>query len=300
MESVLSGLASERATGALRLGEAGMFYLTGGRVTHAESAAAPRVEDLLTAGRRVSARAVQQARQEAGEDRHGGELLVSRGVLTRGELEFCVMSAVLDAVYFLFQASGDRSGFRPGERHWLGPQWYFDVTGLLRECGRRRAQLDQAWPSAELDSRPVIPLGRIPAQRVVLTSLQWEVLVAADSAATPGDLARRLGRPAGSVLLAVRQLAAAGLLSTSPAEPAPALAPAPSPTGLPKRKKGGTAGTWEFPGAAAGVTGLPGSPPGSSPGSLSGPLPGSLPAATADPADINLLIRLKNALEALT
>ena len=212
VENILRGLADDRATGSLRLGKAGTFYLTDGRVTYAESTAAPRVEDLLTASRRISAHAVRQARQAAAEGRWGGEQLVDKGVLTRGELEFCVLNAVLDAAYFLCDATGHRPRFRPGELHWLGPQWYFEVTGLFRECKRRKARLDEAWPSAELDALPVVPLGRITAQRVVLTPLQWEVLVGADSATPPADLAQKLGRPAYSVLLAVRQLASSGLL----------------------------------------------------------------------------------------
>lgn len=219
VENILRGLADDRATGSLRLGKAGTFYLTDGRVTYAESTAAPRVEDLLTAGRRISAHAVRQARQAAAEGRWGGEQLVDKGVLTRGELEFCVLNAVLDAAYFLCDATGHRPRFRPGELHWLGPQWYFEVTGLFRECKRRKARLDETWPSAELDALPVVPLGRITAQRVVLTPMQWEVLVGADSATPPADLAQKLGRPAYSVLLAVRQLASSGLLRMPEPEP---------------------------------------------------------------------------------
>jgi hypothetical protein len=310
VENILRGLADDRATGSLRLGKAGTFYLTEGRVTYAESTAAPRVEDLLTASRRVSAHAVRQARQAATEDRWGGEQLVDKGVLTRGELEFCVLNAVLDATYFLCGATGHRPRFRPGERHWLGPQWYFEVAGLFRECKRRKARLDEAWPSAELDALPVVPLGRITAQRVVLTPLQWEVLVGADSATPPADLAHKLGRPAYSVLLAVRQLASSGLLRTpepepgvipaTPARPArPAAPAAPDPPAtrdpsallatphppdtpdlLPKRTRGST----KIPGADTTFSGSS----------------DRLPTATGDPTDLNLLIRLRNALEALT
>jgi hypothetical protein len=307
VENILHGLADDRATGSLRLGKAGTFYLTEGRVTYAESTAALRVEDLLTAGHRVSAHAVRQVRQTAAEGRWGGEQLVGKGVLTRGELEFCVLNAVLDATYFLCDATGHRPRFRPGERHWLGPQWYFEVAGLFRECNRRKARLDEAWPSAELDSLPVVPLRRITAQRVVLTPLQWEVLVGADSVTPPVDLAHKLGRPAYSVLLAVRQLASSGLLSTPetepgvvpatparsaqpavPASPCPPAAPDPSPSPapphppdlLPKRTRGNT----KIPGAD---TAFPESPD-------------WLPPATGDPTDLNLLIRLRNALEALT
>jgi hypothetical protein len=307
VENILRGLADDRATGSLRLGKAGTFYLTEGRVTYAESTAAPRVEDLLTAGHRVSAHAVRQVRQAAAENRWGGEQLVDKGVLTRGELEFCVLNAVLDATYFLCDATGHRPRFRPGERHWLGPQWYFEVAGLFRECKRRKARLDEAWPSAELDSLPVVPLRRITVQRVVLTPLQWEVLVGADSATPPTDLAHKLGRPAYSVLLAVRQLASSGLLHTPetepgvvpvtparpakpavPAPPCPSIAPDPSaspatpppPDLLPKRTRGGT----RVPSTETAFSG-------SSDG---------LPTATGDPTDLNLLIRLRNALEALT
>ncbi len=289
-ENVLSGLAADRATGALHLGGAGTFYLTGGHVTCAESPAAPRVEDLLAACGRVSCQAVRQAMDAAGEGRAGGELLVTQGVLTRGELEFCVLGAVLDAVYFLLDAPGQRPRFRPGERHWLGPQWYFEVTGLLHECKRRRAQLDRTWPSAELDSLPVVPIGRVPAQRVVLTSLQWEVVAGADSTATPAELAHRLGRPAYSVLLAVRQLAAAGLLrlprgeiAAAPGTPAAPGSPGTPADALPRR----VSGTGEIRAAVADGTRAPGAAQ-------------WLPPATGDPTDVNLLIRLRNALEALT
>ncbi|GIH97349.1 hypothetical protein Psi01_79790 [Planobispora siamensis] len=345
VESILTGLAGDRATGALRLGKAGVLYLTGGRVTYAETPSCPRVEDLLTASGRVSAYAVRQARQAAGEERWGGDRLVDRGVLTRGELEFCVLGAVMDAVFFLLQVTGSRSRFRPGERHWLGPQWYFDATGLVRECNRRRVQLDQAWPSTDLDTLPVVPVARIPAQRIVLTSLQWEVLVGADCTATPADLARKLGRPAYSVLLAVRQLAAAGLLckpeaaagDAAQARAAPALrsassekSPAPPRRGDPPDKapvpdrrgespekspvlprRGDVSDPEKSPVLPRRGDVSEGSPvlprrgggretrdrePGASPAS---PFPAGLPAATADPGDVNLLIRLRNALEAL-
>ncbi|MFF0310817.1 hypothetical protein ACFYSC_25595 [Streptosporangium sp. NPDC004379] len=321
MESVLSDLAEDRVTGALRLDEAGTVYLTDGRVTYAETPAVPRLEELLTAGDRIPAQAVRQARQAATEDRPGGERLVGQGVLTRGELEFCVLSAVLDAAYFLSGAAAHRKGFRSGDRHWLGPQWYFDVAGLSRECERRRAQLDRAWPSGELDTLPVVPLARIPAQRVVLTSLQWEVLVAADSAATPAELARRLGRPAYSVLLAVRRLAAAGLLRVPEPGERPGVAPvsgtgapasripqAPSPPQTPRASQAPSLP--QKPQTPSAPPALPRRPKTTGEPRAGGePRDGAaggtasarwLPAATGDPADVNLLIRLRNALEALT
>lgn len=325
VENVLSGLAGDHATGALRLDGTGTFYLTDGCVTYAESPAAPPLEDLLTSSGRVSVHAVRQAMRAATDDRPGGLRLIRQGVLTRGELELCVLGAVLDAAYFLSDATACRSAFQPGERHWLGAQWHFDVTELFRECKRRRAQLNQVWPSSELDALPVVPVRRVPAQGVVLTSLQWEVVVGADATATPADLAHRLGRPAYSVLLAVRQLAAAGLLRlprgelpaapvTGPAaEPGAALAavtgtvvgtvaavlPGTAADGLPRRTActarrrdavpdGADEPGWgNGAGWGEGWTGVAETPP-------------WLPPATGDPTDVNLLVRLRNALEALT
>ncbi|GAA3111003.1 hypothetical protein [Streptosporangium carneum] len=305
-ENVLNGLAEDRATGALHLGGAGTLYLTGGHVTCAESPAAPRVEDLLAACGRISDHAVRQAMRAQDEGRPGGELLVAQGVLTKGELEFCVLGAVLDAVYFMFDAPGHRPWFRPGERHWLGPQWYFDVTGLFQECKRRRTQLDRTWPSAELDSLPVVPVGRVPAQRVVLTSLQWEVVACADSTATPADLAHRLGRPAYSVLLAVRQLAAAGLLRVPRGEiaaaPAPPGAPSETPEERPAAERRDARVPPEAPAGALPrrVAGVRGIRDAVAEGAHTSGTAQWLPPATGDPTDVNLLIRLRNALEALT
>ncbi|GII78402.1 hypothetical protein Sru01_33840 [Sphaerisporangium rufum] len=279
LEAVLSGLAADRATGALRVGRAGTVYLTRGRVSHVESPGTPGVEEMLVASGRLRPATVRGVRQSAGELADGGERLVRQGLLTRGELQFCVLGATLDAAFFVLAAAGARTRFRPDDRHWIGDQWYFDVAGLFRECRRRRDRLDQVCPSPELDTRPVAPVPRVPAQRVVLTAVQWELLRHADGAATPADLARRLGRPVYAVLLAVRQLGAAGLLSEPEAAPDPP----------PGTDRGGPAATRAKKG--------PDAPP----------LPvrtrtGPRPAPAGDPADltdIGVLIRLRDALERL-
>ncbi|WP_067135874.1 MarR family transcriptional regulator [Microtetraspora malaysiensis] len=289
LDSVLTGLAQDRATGSLRIGRAGTIFLTRGRVSYAECTGTPGVEELLTASGRISAGAVRKARQAAtgeSDPPSGGDRLVDAGVLTKGELEFCVLGATLDASYFLLgpalATSGARPGpkprFKDGERHWLGTHWFFDVPGLFQECRRRKARLDRAWPSSELDTQPVIPVRRIPGRHVVLSALQWEVLLGADTTATPAELARRLGRPAYSTLLAVRELGAAGLLATG-ADPADQAAP-PKPA-LPKRA--------ERSGPRAELR----------PGPGSDPAQPYLPQVSADPTDVKLLIRLRDALEAL-
>ncbi|WP_248959248.1 hypothetical protein [Sphaerisporangium perillae] len=275
LDAVLGGLAKDRATGSLRVGRAGCVYLSGGRVTYVESTSAPGVEQILVTSGRVGAATMRSARQSAVGRADGGETLVRQGLLARGELQLCVLGAILDAAFFVLAAKGTRPRFKEGDRHWLGDQWYFDTAGLLRECRRRRAQLDHVWPYPDVDSRPVVITPRISAQRVVLTSLQWEVLVSADATATPIDLARRLGRPAYSVLLAVRQLGVAGLL-LDPVGAQDAVPAAGAPA-LPKR---------------AGRTGP-------RPGALeSRPVPG-LPQVSGDPTDVSVLIRLRDALERL-
>ncbi|GGK76062.1 hypothetical protein Sme01_51830 [Sphaerisporangium melleum] len=190
LEDALTGLAGERVTGSLKVGRAGTVYLSGGRVTYVESPSTPGPRDAGT---------------PPGEPPP-----------TEGELQLGVLGATMDAAFFVLAATGARHRFTEGERHRYGDHWYFDVPALFQECRRRRARLDQVWPHPEADSRPVLLAPRTTAQRVVLTPVQWEVLLGADGTATPLDLARRLGRPAYAVLLAVRRFGAAGLLREPP------------------------------------------------------------------------------------
>ncbi|WP_062349898.1 hypothetical protein [Herbidospora yilanensis] len=273
IDDVLSELAESGATGALKAGRSGTVYLSKGRVCYVECARTPTVEELLTATGRLTLSGMRTARQTAAATADGGDMLVRRGVLSRGELQLCVLGATLDASFFLFGANVPKPKFREGDRHWLGIHWFFDVPGLFRECHRRRARLDRAWPSAELDSRPVVPVRRIRAQHVVLTALQWEILLNADAETTPAELAKRIGRPAYPTLLAVREMAAAGLLEC-PEPPPPE-----KPPDLPKRVAGAA------PRATAG-------------GGDGRRARSSYPEISGDPTDVNLLIRLRNALEA--
>ncbi|MEV4076440.1 hypothetical protein [Nonomuraea fuscirosea] len=263
LDTLLAGLARERSTGALRVGRSGTIFLADGRVTYMECAQAPSVERLLAARGLMSETALRRLRDDGGCAR-----LIEEGPLTAGELQYAVLGGVLDAAFFLLPVSGARPKFRPGERHWLGGQWFFDVAGLVRECARRRAQLAEIWPSAEVDLLPVRPLARLPGHGVTLSRVQWEVVVRADHKATPLELAKQIGRPAYPVLLAVRRLAAAGLLAE------------PEPAGLPKRGQHAAAGR-------------PPHDPGAAPQSLG-------PPVTGDPTDLALLMRLKKALEELS
>lgn len=206
LDSLLTGLALEGASGVLRVGRLGAVYLAGGRITFMECTSATRLEDVLTADGRVTEAALRRAQRD------GGQRLLDAGVLSRAELQYCALVTTMDAAFFLLPAKSARPRFVPEGQHWLGPQWYFEVGTLIRECGRRRAELEHAWSSGDLDNAPIAAVRRLPGDRVMITALQWEVLLNADGEATPLEVARRLGRPTAKVLLAVRQLASAGLL----------------------------------------------------------------------------------------
>ncbi|WP_214104924.1 hypothetical protein [Acrocarpospora catenulata] len=325
LEATLTTLAADGATGALRAGRAGTVFLDRGRVCYVECAGTPGVEELLAASGRISAGGVKSTRQGATGD--GGDTLVRRGVLTRGELQFCVLGATLDASFFLFGGSGaPKLRFRDGDRHWLGPHWFFDVSGLFRECRRRSARLDRAWASAELDNHPITPRRHVRARHVVLSALQWEIVLASDGVTPPAELARRIGRSAYSTLLAVRELAAAELLE--PPEPAKP-SEAPKPNEPPKPNEAGKPNeppkSNEVPKpndppkpadpaqpAVPAAPREPAEPPGSGdsgpavlprrtnrPGNGGLVMSAGVPATSGDPTDVNLLIRLRDALEAL-
>lgn len=223
----LSQLVNAGATGALHVAghPGGVLYLTKGQVSHAESPAAPDVGDLLTAAGRISVRTWESA-VSAGKDAHRvGRLLVEQGHLTDGELELCVLGVIYDAAYFVLQPAAVPVRFEEDEQHWLGPVCRVDADVLSRETTRRRRLLDEIFESSAVDTAPVRPAPRSPVERVVLSALQFELLVAADGARTPAALARLLGRAGYVTLQQVRELAAAGLISTAPESGAAIAAP---------------------------------------------------------------------------
>ncbi|MEV0346827.1 hypothetical protein AB0H88_13750 [Nonomuraea sp. NPDC050680] len=302
LDTLLAGLARERATGALRVGRAGTIFLSEGRVTYMECAQTPGVERLLAARGRLPETALRRLQAGGGCAR-----LLEEGPVTLGELQYCVLGAVLDAAFFLLPVGGTRPKFRPGEQHWLGGQWFFDVAGLVRECARRRAYLAQIWPSAQLDMAPVRPAPWLPGSGVTLDSVQWEVVTGAGAEATPLDLARRIGRSGYSVLLAVRRMAAAGLLAPpvettttrahdGPSKGAHTRAPRDGTSRAPEESAAKIAGEGQgaLPQRERGAVGQRPPHDPRAPGLPLGP------PVTADPTDLALLMRLKKALEELT
>jgi hypothetical protein len=211
---LLTQAAGERQTGALVVSghPGGTVYLIEGHVTHAESPAAPGVGELLTASGRLAGR-TWQAALDAGTSRaQVGELLVTQGHLTQGELELCVLGTIYDAAYFALAPASAQVEFLDGAMHWLGQVIRVDAAAVNREARRRGRLLDEIFPDARVDVAPVIPVPRPPVERVTLTALQWELLVSADGQRTPADLAQLLGRAGYATIQELRRLAALGLI----------------------------------------------------------------------------------------
>ncbi|MEV7601700.1 hypothetical protein AB0O91_30495 [Kitasatospora sp. NPDC089797] len=221
----VSLLAARRATGALH-GPLGTLYLVDGQVAAAESPRAPGLADLLTGCGRITREGWAELLRGHGPRGRVGEVLLERGLLTRGELELGHLGTLFDAAYFVL---ADRSGgtwrFESEARHWLGTVALVDPTRLEREVERRHRLLDRIWPWPQLDTAPVRPVERhrCPSRRPP-GRRRRELLDHADGRRTPADLARLLGRSGFGVTADVRRLAAAGLLD-APRHAAPAAAP---------------------------------------------------------------------------
>ena len=211
---LLTQAAGERQTGALVVGghPGGTVYLVEGHVTHAESPAAPGVGELLTASGRLAPRTWQAALDAGTASARVGELLVTQGHLTQGELELCVLGAIYDAAYFALSPASAPVEFLDGAMHWLGPVIRVDAAAVSREARRRARLLEEIYPDPVIDFAPVIPVARPPVERLTLTASQWELLVHADGQRTPADLAQLLGRAGYATVQELRRLAALGLL----------------------------------------------------------------------------------------
>lgn len=211
---LLARAAAEGWTGALVVGghPGGTVYLAEGRVVHAESPAAPGVGELLTSSGRLAARTWQNALDLGTSTARVGRLLIEQGHLTQGELELCVLGAIYDAAYFVLAPETAPVDFLDGAAHWLGPIVHIDPGAVVRETRRRVRMLDEILPDRRVDTAAVSPVARPPRERVTITALQWELLIAADGQRTPADLAQLLGKAGFATVQELRRLAAQGLL----------------------------------------------------------------------------------------
>ncbi|MFG1996086.1 DUF4388 domain-containing protein [Actinoplanes sp. NPDC048988] len=218
---LLTQVTGERQTGTLVVGghPGGAVYVLEGRVIYAESPAAPGVGELLTASGRLAGRTWQNALDLGTSTARVGRLLVEQGHLTQGELELCVLGATYDAAYFTLSAPEAPIDFLPGATHWLGPVAHIDPGAITREVRRRVRLLDEIFPDARVDTAPVIPVSRLPRERVAITALQWELLINADGQRTPADLALLLGKAGYATIQELRRMAALGLLELPEVRP---------------------------------------------------------------------------------
>lgn len=325
---MLHRLAAERATGVL-LRESGSLYLSDGEVVHAESPRSPGLDVLLSAGGVLDTDGWREAVDTAGAGLRVGRFLVDSGRVAKGTLELCHAGAMFDAAYFVLGPSSAPARFRYGAAHWLGPIRPVPVAAITREALRRRDLLHRIWPDAAADDAPLMRAVGLSSPPVPIR--QGAVLDQINGFRTAADISLTLGRPTFHTLVAVRRLAAAGLISPAPPHPsrtppAPDTPPGPAvPAPVPTAPTPATAlyatpyaaphaGAYGAPdglpgGSLAGTATVPGHTP-PEPGDAPGPIPPHpdpvpvpvpappWPLVTADP-DIALLQRLRDALEAL-
>jgi hypothetical protein len=213
LSPMLIRLAEERATGVL-VREHGTLHLAEGRVVHAESPLAPGLDVLLTAHGTLDAAAWPWTDDIAAATHR----LLAAGLLPRGALELCRLSALYDAGYFALAPSSTPGRFRYGTTA-AGPWHAVPVAALERETLRRRELLHRIWPDPSADSAPLIRAD--PVAPPPVTPRQRAVLDRVDGVRTGPQIARELGRPAFHTLVDVRRLAATGLLAPRNTAPLP-------------------------------------------------------------------------------
>ncbi|MFB9316656.1 hypothetical protein [Cryptosporangium minutisporangium] len=215
----LDDSAANRATGALHVdGSAGgSIYLVDGEIYYVHTPAAPGVDCLLQASGTVSPAVFQTAWTAGAAAGQVGEVLIKSGALSRGEAELCTNAAIIDGAYALLTASPTEVGpvrFAPGEGHWWGALRRIGAAALDAQVRKRRRLLERT-PPGHIDDQPVVASGRLGRHHVVLTDLQWELIVHANGRRSPRELARLLGRSAFSAILESRRLVTAGLIQVA-------------------------------------------------------------------------------------
>jgi len=200
-------------TGALRVEDppGGAIYIVDGRLSYAECGLVSGVDKLLTASGRVPAEVWRAAVAAGRSTGRVGESLIADGHISHNELALSVLSALMDAAYFLFDAAvGAR--FEPDAVNPLGSFCDVEFAAACAEVDRRRRLLTDVWPDPAVDTAAVVPSRRLRGHQVSLTAAQWEIVANADRRRSPADLARLLGRETFVMLLEARRLVRAGLI----------------------------------------------------------------------------------------
>jgi len=200
-------------TGALRVEDppGGAIYIVDGRLSYAECGLVSGVDKLLTASGRVPAEVWRAAVAAGRSTGRVGESLIADGHISHNELALSVLSALMDAAYFLCDvAVGAR--FEPDAVNPLGSFCDVEFAAACAEVDRRRRLLTDVWPDPAVDTAAVVPSRRLRGHQVSLTAAQWEIVANADRRRSPADLARLLGRETFVMLLEARRLVRAGLI----------------------------------------------------------------------------------------
>ncbi len=220
----LNQLAALGVTGALTVvGEpGGVIFLRDGLVNGVESPAAPSVDRLLTACGKVEERVWETIPSRP------ARALVEGGHVSAAEIEVCALNALYDAAFFVLSTERAELRFAPDIEHWLGADGTVTADQLCDHVLRQRRILDEVHPSDVTDTAAVRPVLRPGLDRVLVSGLQWEIVLHADGQRTPQELAGLLGCSAYAVTLDVRRLAAAGLVQVPEVEAPPAGAEPPA------------------------------------------------------------------------
>ena len=297
-------------TGALTVvGEpGGVIFLRDGLVNGVESPAAPSVDRLLTACGKVEERVWETIPSRP------ARALVEGGHVSAAEIELCAVNALYDAAYFVLSTERAELRFAPDIEHWLGADCTVTADQLCDHVLRQRRILDEVHPSDVTDTAPVRPVLRPGLDRVLVSGLQWEIVLHADGRRTPQELAGLLGCSAYAVTLDVRRLAAAGLVeppvAAEPEEPAATPTPAGVRIRVPRPRSAGRGRPAPANGGAEAREVLPRRVPGTftfedPPSGTRRHLPAGvsalavLPGAIDKPPDDSLLKRIRSALQSL-
>jgi hypothetical protein len=215
----LARLAKQGDSGVLEVGgnPGGTVFLSGGYLAFAESAAVPDLGSRLVGSRRLSPGQWRELADGGPVKGDVGALLVSREMITAGELRALVRSVTLDALIALAaMPSPGALRFRPGRSHWAMSLLRLDVASEWAEAGQQAERLAQRGIPATARPR-WRDLGR---PGTVVRDGPWMVACQSDGVATAKDLAWRNGLALYEVMDWAGDLVQAGLCSlAAPAIP---------------------------------------------------------------------------------
>jgi hypothetical protein len=247
LREALAVCAASGTSGALRItgDPGGTICLAGGLVTAIETAGAPSPEVLLLRSRRVSDAQWDAAfAAAAGAGHPMSTELIGRELVGVGELEVLLRTALADAMFVVASGTVEEYRAEPGtSASILALEPGEGAEALLAEASRRIQAL-ASLPVLYRHERLVAAAGTIQPG-ADLGAGDKELLGLADGRRTTRDLAFALGRGVYATTLELARMHAAGLLTTTSSQQAPAppgrvaggLQPEPGGA-LPRRIKG--------------------------------------------------------------